>query len=836
MVAEAGGFRTSGWGNRAAWPRLLRATAGADGVLDPARLDSSLASSYLLIRAATLAGALVAVALHLGAARRPVIAVAAGVVAAGESAWFARRALARETLRDSVAVWCEVGAASAVLFLAAFGLGELMWPFTTGTYVYPVTIGVAMACGASPQGIAAVGVLGAAFALVQADAVSASVPWRTEYVGGVLLIFVNFVAVVVGIRAVRRTGAEASHARAALVLAVKEVAEDEERSAVEAERARNQRIVQRHASGALRWIARRSGDGIRVVAMQAAARLRPHLVDQDDGATPLRDVLHDAAESLAGSGVNAVVVADDPRCVVEEAVLSRLGAAVRAGVAGLDTAVVSNVTLRAARSGESVVLTVRTDGPPDGPAWLGGGDVARELTGLGGGVSVDVRRRRSGGRVLVMSVPAAAADGNGVGGSPLVAAGRGPRRHVEHRPASSDAAEGPEPPVSFRRGSEADRFERALGVVVAATRLATLLWAAAVMAVGWSAYTSRPLVVGAYAVALLSSVLILARGLRSGRMDAVAGFLDLGVLCILFAMEAFAVPGGEVRALKLGWVGVYGLCVCVDLAVSFRFRAGVVAAGVAAVASMLAQVPGGGSWAAATAVVGPALVSHVVYFGGIGLISRTGRRMAAVADESHAEMRAYALELARMRGNRARAAERARFRRFLHDEVIQTLEMLAGGFVGDPESAARLAGAPLLRVGEAPPRERDGLKDGLWAVAREFPMLDVHLEIASDAGESRADPDVHDALMGAVRASLANVVRHSGTRDADVWVRDVGGSLLVTVADQGKGFDTTRVPEGFGVTQSLRARIRELGGEVDVVSVPGGGTVVSMRVRTHGPD
>jgi len=93
-----------------------------------------------------------------------------------------------------------------------------------------------------------------------------------------------------------------------------------------------------------------------------------------------------------------------------------------------------------------------------------------------------------------------------------------------------------------------------------------------------------------------------------------------------------------------------------------------------------------------------------------------------------------------------------------------------------------------------------------------------------------------EAIAGAVAAALDNVRLHAGDH-AKAWVliEDEPEQVTVTVRDDGAGFPAGRLQaaenEGrLGVSASIRARITDLGGRVDLVSAPGQGTEVELRV------
>jgi signal transduction histidine kinase len=52
----------------------------------------------------------------------------------------------------------------------------------------------------------------------------------------------------------------------------------------------------------------------------------------------------------------------------------------------------------------------------------------------------------------------------------------------------------------------------------------------------------------------------------------------------------------------------------------------------------------------------------------------------------------------------------------------------------------------------------------------------------------------------------------------------------VIARDHGTGFDADTVPAGFGITNSITARLVEVGGSAKIESAPGKGTRVTMWV------
>jgi signal transduction histidine kinase len=89
-------------------------------------------------------------------------------------------------------------------------------------------------------------------------------------------------------------------------------------------------------------------------------------------------------------------------------------------------------------------------------------------------------------------------------------------------------------------------------------------------------------------------------------------------------------------------------------------------------------------------------------------------------------------------------------------------------------------------------------------------------------------------VSAAVRAALENVVQHAFAKRATIFGEATAERLLVSIRDDGVGFDigTLEGPGGdrFGIARSIRGRIEDLGGDVRIDSAPGHGTEVEIRV------
>jgi len=193
---------------------------------------------------------------------------------------------------------------------------------------------------------------------------------------------------------------------------------------------------------------------------------------------------------------------------------------------------------------------------------------------------------------------------------------------------------------------------------------------------------------------------------------------------------------------------------------------------------------------------------------------------------------------------RGREAERHRTRRIMHDSVLQTLEALAISAPGDDAHAVtRLSELRSVAKAEAAELRRRITEPVPTGLTRGFAveLADVATELARDglrtqlvaadfADENKVSQDRRTALVEAVREALRNTVKHSGTKQVVLRVEERDGGIAVVARDQGQGFDIRDRPPGFGISQSIVARLAEVGGHGTVDSQPGRGTRVTMWV------
>jgi signal transduction histidine kinase len=171
--------------------------------------------------------------------------------------------------------------------------------------------------------------------------------------------------------------------------------------------------------------------------------------------------------------------------------------------------------------------------------------------------------------------------------------------------------------------------------------------------------------------------------------------------------------------------------------------------------------------------------------------------------------------------------------RHLHDGVLQTLAVVQRR-ADDPAlvELARTQERELRYFLRSGLRAEDGLEPGLRRAATRHEETHggrVDVVVADDV--PRVDPDALAALVGAVTEALSNAGRHGRAGRVTVYAEPADeGGVACSVKDDGTGFDPATAREGMGLSRSVRGRVADVGGRVEVDSAPGRGTEVRLWV------
>ena len=209
--------------------------------------------------------------------------------------------------------------------------------------------------------------------------------------------------------------------------------------------------------------------------------------------------------------------------------------------------------------------------------------------------------------------------------------------------------------------------------------------------------------------------------------------------------------------------------------------------------------------------------------------------------------------------NAAREEERRRLAREIHDGPAQVLS----NSIFAVHQAELMAKRAPDQVAEVLTQLRELLKDGVSEIRR-F-MFDLRPSMLEDLGlvptlsryvadygrffgkkiELICDDvlpplssDQELAIFRTVQEALQNVHKHAGVgAEATVSLRVYGSTLVLTIEDTGRGFDSSAKvprPDGGGGLPGMRERAKLIGAEFSVTSEPGAGTVVQLVMPLRG--
>jgi signal transduction histidine kinase len=205
----------------------------------------------------------------------------------------------------------------------------------------------------------------------------------------------------------------------------------------------------------------------------------------------------------------------------------------------------------------------------------------------------------------------------------------------------------------------------------------------------------------------------------------------------------------------------------------------------------------------------------------------------------------------------AEESERSRLARELHDDLGQRLTALKMKLQLSRRAAAAPQGAidecvtiaeELLRDvrsfarGLRPPLiDEVGLGPALRALVEQHAGSPT-VSIVFDGPESipRLPPATEIAAYRVFQEALSNALRHAGAARLVLAVRHDAGAIVVSLADDGKGFDPGALRQAAVTREhlglvSMRERAAFIDAELDVRSAPGRGTTVSLRVPCPAP-
>jgi signal transduction histidine kinase len=236
--------------------------------------------------------------------------------------------------------------------------------------------------------------------------------------------------------------------------------------------------------------------------------------------------------------------------------------------------------------------------------------------------------------------------------------------------------------------------------------------------------------------------------------------------------------------------------------------------------------------------MGSAMVLAIGCFLYILKIERQNKRRYEQIVEARAELQRLSARLVA-----AQEEERRSISRELHDEIGQTLSAvlvdaanLANRIPADDVVARRYlesirthADASVNSIRNIALLLRPSMLDDLGLIpalewqAREVSRRSGIKVKVTDENVPESLPDtVRTGVYRIVQEALHNIERHASAKSATIAVRQEQDSIVLSVEDDGSGFDPKRT-RGLGLV-GMEERVKQLGGRMDVQSNPGKGT------------
>lgn len=235
---------------------------------------------------------------------------------------------------------------------------------------------------------------------------------------------------------------------------------------------------------------------------------------------------------------------------------------------------------------------------------------------------------------------------------------------------------------------------------------------------------------------------------------------------------------------------------------------------------------------------------------------------AAVRALSHRRLR---LRLERLEHSHEMARERMRIAQDMHDQIGSKLARIS--FLSeDLRSDLTDLKAPEAKVDSIATTSRDllqSLDQMVWAVnprndtvehlavylgqyaAEYFQNTSIQCQVGlpQHFPEAPLSADVRNNVLLAFKEALSNTLKHSGAPRVSVDIQIKNPTLEISIADNGSGFDPAsptvtsasgRGRERHGLS-GMKRRLQSIGGDCDLNSAPGRGTLVVFRVPLTTP-
>jgi signal transduction histidine kinase len=344
------------------------------------------------------------------------------------------------------------------------------------------------------------------------------------------------------------------------------------------------------------------------------------------------------------------------------------------------------------------------------------------------------------------------------------------------------------------------------------------------LATGWKAYRRPYLALGLLVSAGVEATLVARRAWRArSYSDPRLAWLDIGFgvggLCV---MSTTTTP--DDRTAWLNWMCPLTLGTTMAATVAIEGKSARTVPGLLAGVYLITvrrNLRSGGSQMATALTNATSYVGFYVAARGFGGRLRSDSKKIELARD----------ETLRERERLAAERQKNHEHRLLHDSALQTLEMIASNPTLGADTVRSQARSEAILLRRAISGGRDevvGLAKAIQDIADFTTAGGMHVELALVDTSVEVSSDASSALLGALREALTNAAKHAGVQQVLVNLTSDELGVRLIVRDRGVGFDQSTDTKGFGLKNSIVARLAEVNGVATVESTPGQGTKITL--------
>jgi signal transduction histidine kinase len=201
--------------------------------------------------------------------------------------------------------------------------------------------------------------------------------------------------------------------------------------------------------------------------------------------------------------------------------------------------------------------------------------------------------------------------------------------------------------------------------------------------------------------------------------------------------------------------------------------------------------------------------------------------------------------------------ERLRIARDVHDDLGSGLSRISlmAELAGQKTNGVQASDRELQQIARISKGLVDNMRDLIWALDPEHASLDhlaarirefcgdyleengiaARFDIPEDLPEIRVSRELLRNVFLTVKEAVHNAVKHAKAQSVHIRLHGAHGQLEISVADDGTGFEADKITEPGNGLRNMRQRIETLNGSHELVTTPGTGTVIRIRIPLPPP-